>query len=327
MNNTIDLINSNNSNNTDLILSNNSNNGSIIELFILEKEKNSINTARNYKQTISEFFNKQIIDISYTDLKSVDIFKAKAYVKWLNSRGLKGSTIHNKISALSSLYDWLMQFNTEDKTVISTNYFSNLKDKGPIEDVNIEFLDEKEIKHLLKSIGTTDIIDLRDKALLSLAFSTGLRVSDLVNINMKKNIKKFDGQYALVFNMKKVKRRHVSKIQPKVKKLIDLYLDKTNRTYEDDDYLFKAHKGKVNQSLSTRSVANLIDNRVRTAGINKHITPHGARHSAITMAANNGVDLVRLKQFAGHKNINTTARYTHLTNTLKDNPSDDFNIL
>ncbi|AQM58526.2 tyrosine-type recombinase/integrase [Clostridium baratii] len=311
---------------TDLNSQTYSNNNSIVELFILEKEKNSINTARNYKQTISEFFNRPIQDISYNDLKYVDIFKAKSYVKWLNTKGLKSSTIHNKISALSSLYDWLMQFNTEDKTIISNNHFANLKNKGTIEDVNVEFLDEKEIKHLLKSITIDNIIDIRDKTLLSLAFSTGLRVSDLVNINIKQNIKKFDGQYALVFNMKKVKRRHISKIQPKVKKLIDLYLVQTNRTYESDDYLFKAHRGKISDGLSTRSVSNIINARIKAAGINKHLTPHGTRHSAITMAAKNGVDLIRLKQFAGHKNINTTARYTHITNSLKDNPGDDFNI-
>lgn len=311
---------------TDLNSQTYSNNNSIVELFILEKEKNSINTARNYKQTISEFFNRPIQDISYNDLKCVDIFKAKSYVKWINTKGLKCSTVHNKISSLSSLYDWLMQFNIEDKTIISNNHFANLKDRGTIEDVNVEFLDEKEIKHLLKSITIDNIIDLRDKTLLSLAFSTGLRVSDLVNINIKQNIKKFDGQYALVFNMKKVKRRHISKIQPKVKNLINLYLIQTNRTYESDDYLFKAHRGKISDGLSTRSVSNIINARIKAAGINKHLTPHGTRHSAITMAAKNGVDLIKLKQFAGHKNINTTARYTHITNSLKDNPGDDFNI-
>ena len=183
----------------------------------------------------------------------------------------------------------------------------------------VEFLDRDDLERLLNSPLTATgraIIRLRDKAILELLFSTGLRVGELAklerdSINLKRDeftIRGKGGKLRLVF------------LSDTAKKALKEYLDKRQ---DPEPALFIAHdragraKGrqeKTKLNLTPRSIQRVIKKRALAAGITKDITPHTLRHTFATDLLQNGADLRAVQIMLGHASITTTQIYTHVTN-------------
>ena len=287
----------------------------------LEVEKNrSAKTVRNY-----DFYLRRFIEQSgVKGPKDITLPKVKQFRVWLNRLenpkdvdGLSKKTQNYHVIALRSFLKYLSKMD-----VVSMAAEKIELAKEP--DRQVEFLEEEELERLLEaplvmSDGITEtrtpsIIQLRDKALLELLFSTGLRVSEAATlttdmINLKKD------EFTVRGKGSKLRVVFLSDV---AKEWIKKYLDARDMATL---YLFVSHdraKGKGKQQtedkpLSSRSVERLVHKYAKAAGIMKKVTPHTMRHTYATDLLQNGADIRSVQSMLGHSSITTTQIYTHVT--------------
>ncbi len=177
-----------------------------------------------------------------------------------------------------------------------------------IEEKEVNFLEPEEVKELFQAVPDSGKLrHLRDRAILEVLYSTGLRVSELVSldkedVNLKRDefsVKGKGGKIRVVF------------LTPSAKEWLKRYLDKREDT---DRALFVRTKGeKGDLRLTARSVERLITFYAKKAGLSKKVTPHTLRHSLATAMLRGGADLRAVQALLGHSSITTTQRYTHVT--------------
>lgn len=298
-----------------------------IRHFLNNKSKKNLNTAKAYETDIKQFFRVSCVeDISLDMIKSITIFDAEDYVADLMDKCLASTTVHRKVTSLSSLYQWLMRYqdNSRDITLLKFNPFSGLKDIKPsLSSEEAEFLTRDEAANMLKAIDTKKIVGLRNKAIIGLALITGLRKSEIINIKIK------DITTILGFDVIKVVRKRnkkdVVKLNSHVKSLIMEYIKRTNRSIDGDDYLFKGHSTNTSQckeKLNPATLNKMLTKQCKILKIKKKLRVHSLRHSAITMVIQKGADLSKAQLFAGHESGYTTARYIHSIKKLEDSATD-----
>lgn len=188
-------------------------------------------------------------------------------------------------------------------------------DLGKAESRSLKFLNREQLQRLLIQPDTESAQGMRDRAMLELLFSTGLRVSELVKLNRDQ----INFQSREVGIIGKGGRARVVFISEGAAEWLKQYL-----SYRHDKYkpLFVRYSGKrARQSqgeeglrLSVRSVERAVEKYVKAARLPVKITPHGLRHSFATDLLTAGADLRAIQEMLGHKNISTTQIYTHVTN-------------
>ncbi len=183
----------------------------------------------------------------------------------------------------------------------------------------VTFLHYDEVTRLLEQVDTNEESGLRDRAILELLFSSGLRVSELVNLNRDHiNTKRRE----FMVRGKGQKDRPVF-ISQSASDWVEQYLAVRQDTLAP---LFISYSKNVTpdtsgdfRRLSARSIQRMISKYARLAGITKHVSPHTMRHSFATDLLMNGADLRSVQSMLGHSNIATTQIYTHVTDAhLKD---------
>lgn len=184
----------------------------------------------------------------------------------------------------------------------------------------VTFLQYDEVLRMIEQIPTDTESGLRDRAIVELLFSSGLRVSELVNLNRDHiNLKRREfmvrgkGQKDRPVFISKGAAEHVSTyLDSRTDNLPALFLSYSKRTASPStsgDY----------RRLSARSIQRMVSQYARLAGITKHVSPHTMRHSFATDLLMNGADLRSVQSMLGHSNISTTQVYTHVTDQhLKD---------
>jgi len=177
----------------------------------------------------------------------------------------------------------------------------------------VTFLTPEELDRLFAQPDSSNLIGLRDRTILELLFSSGLRVSELVNLNRDHiNLKRRE----FMVRGKGQKDRPVF-ISPEAASWIEQYLEKRQ---DNSKPLFIRYSGNKQTDLSgdhnrltVRSVQRLVARYALLAGITKHVSPHTLRHSFATDLLMNGSDLRSVQAMLGHSNISTTQIYTHVT--------------
>ena len=184
----------------------------------------------------------------------------------------------------------------------------------------VTFLHYDEVSSLLSQIDLDTEVGLRDRAIIELLFSSGLRVSELVNLNrdhINLNRKEFmvrgKGQKDRpVFVSKGAAERVGDYLASRHDSLVPLFISYSRFTGQTDtsgDY----------RRLQSRSIQRMVSHYAKMAGITKHVSPHTLRHSFATDLLMNGADLRSVQAMLGHSNISTTQVYTHVTDQhLKD---------
>lgn len=222
---------------------------------------------------------------------------------------LKRQTQNYFLVALRSFFRYLIR--QKVKTISP-----EMIELGKQRDRNIKFLLEDELDKLFKAIETKELIGVRDRAILEVLFSTGLRVSELVGLN-REQVNLDSGEFGVIGKGGKARVVFLSK---RAKEWLDKYL----RMRKDPNRsLFIRYSGPKPKEaltvekmrLSARSVERLIDKYRKKAGILFRIGPHVLRHSYATDLLSHGADLRSVQEMLGHKNISTTQIYTHVTNT------------
>ncbi|MCF7795609.1 tyrosine-type recombinase/integrase [Patescibacteria group bacterium] len=289
----------------------------LIDDFILylEVTKNrSLKTVENYRRYLNRFFNSiDIKKISELTKNHVDNFI-------LDLRRSKGSN-ENKTKTSTRNYH-LIAIRMFLKYLAKNDVNSLAPDKIELakqESRQVEFLEKDELEKIMNApydTKSSEIIKLRDNAILEVLFSTGLRVSEIcslkkedINFNKEEfTIRGKGGKIRIVF------------LSDRAKYILKQYLDKRTDVYP---YLFIRHDIDLakneTKNLTTRSIQRLVKKYSKIAGITKNVTPHTIRHSFATDLLYNGADIRSVQEMLGHSSITTTQVYTHITNKrLKD---------
>jgi site-specific recombinase XerD len=179
------------------------------------------------------------------------------------------------------------------------------------------FLDPREIEAMVALSDVTKQEGLRDRAIMETFFSSGMRISELVSLNLAqlspvRRSKDADKTYEVAI-IGKGKRPRTIFISPRAAHWIRAYL----AGRKDDDkaaFINTRRKGKQSRRLSARYIQYMISKYARAAGLAKKVTPHILRHSYATDLLSRGADLRSVQELLGHKNVATTQMYTHVTN-------------
>ncbi len=264
-------------------------------LSYLEIEKNySKHTLVNYQVDLKEFF----AFIGETPIEKVDYLILRRYLAKIREKDHKPRTIARKLSSMRSL----MKFLTREGYI--KNNPSSLLTTPKLDKKLPEFLTEDEAVKLLEAPDLKSEFGLRDRAILETLYSTGVRVSELVGLDVERV--DFIANVAKVFG--KGKKERLVPIGDKALFAIRQYLEK--RKHQAAKPLFLNKNGT---RISTRSICNITEKYIRKTGTRESISPHALRHSFATHLLNRGADLRCVQELLGHVNLSTTQIYTHMT--------------
>jgi len=186
-------------------------------------------------------------------------------------------------------------------------------DLGKTRDREVKFLRPEDLERLFQAPITKEIQGLRDRAILEILFSTGLRVSEAASLNRDQvNTKR--REFSVIGKGGKARVVFLTK---SAADWLDRYL--LTRKNDHSSAVFIRYRGKKPQNdeelrLTTRQIERLVDKYRKIAGITSRLTPHILRHSFATDLLMHGADLRSVQEMLGHKNIATTQIYTHVTN-------------
>ena len=228
----------------------------------------------------------------------------REFLNYLYGQNYTKSTTARKLATLRSFYKFLIkrgQVQTSPLTSIRT----------PKQEKRLpKCLDLEQVQKLLDAPGDSDVLSARDKAMLEVLYSTGIRVSELVNLeagdmDLNEGILRVTG---------KGRKDRLTPIGSQAIKAMQRYFELKN----SDPRMQNAGTAKVflnkhGQALSTRSVRRKLDKYLVQAGLDPGISPHTLRHSFATHLLNNGADLRSVQELLGHQSLSTTQIYTHLT--------------
>jgi site-specific recombinase XerD len=275
----------------------------------LEIEQNrSQKTISNYDHYLTRLLDFAG-DIS---IKDIDAELVRKWRLWLNRLGTNTSdelgkaTSNYHLIALRSFLKFCAKRNIPAMTADKIE-LARTKRK------QVTFLSEDELLRLFRQPDTATLPGLRDRAILELLFSSGLRVSELVGLDRDHiNLKRRE----FMVRGKGQKDRPIF-ISPEAAKWVEHYLNKRDDTAKP---LFARYSGRKKVDLSgnfhrltARSVQRMVSRYALLAGITKHVSPHTLRHSFATDLLMNGADLRSVQAMLGHSNISTTQIYTHVT--------------
>lgn len=266
-------------------------------------KKYSLNTINAYKNDLEKYYkymknNKKTIDtITRKDIEG--------YLKHLNEEKLSMSTISHNISTIRSFYKFLAIDKNLKNSPIELIELPKLKKRIP------KVLSEEDINKLL-TIKCNNNFDVRNKAMLELMYSTGVRVSELVNltiydIDLAEDVIKVFGKGS--------KERIVPLGDMALESLKDyLKVRKEMLKKENNDFLFLNNHGK---KLTRQGFFKIIKNIAREKNIKTEFSPHTLRHSFASHLLKYGADLRSIQELLGHSDLSTTQIYTHIENDTK----------
>jgi len=271
-----------------------------IEKFIrfLEIEKNySPHTILNYKLDLVNF--KRFLGAQ--ELEKVDYLFLRRYLALLKEKHLGTRTVGRRLSALRSFFRFLVR-----DGYLKVNPIQMLS--SPKLDKHLpQFLTEEEAAKLIESAfakAQDDEPGLRDRAILEMFYSTGMRISELVGLNI--DDVDFVGGVAKVLG--KGRKERIVPVGDIAAGTVRKYLDK--RKKKDEPALFL---NKYGTRISARGVRYLTRKYLKAIGMREGVSPHTLRHSFATHLLNRGADLRTVQELLGHANLSTTQIYTHLT--------------
>lgn len=278
----------------------------IIELKTI-KQRDKDTTVNSYSEDIYKYLeymeSKNIssaLDISYNNLLD--------YLKYLDDNKYEVSSVARKIVSIKAFHKYLSEnYNVVDiSTKINTPRFYR---KLP------NILTIEEVDNLL-DIKLDTPFDYRNKAMLELMYSSGLRVSEIINLELSDI--DLNNNYVRCFG--KGSKERIVPIGEYSSKYLSIYINEYRDSMKKGYYTEKIFLNNHGKEMTRQGFFKIIKKIAKDKDINKNITPHMLRHSFATHLLNNGADLRTIQEMLGHSSISTTQIYTNVTNDiLKEN--------
>lgn len=277
----------------------------MLEEFIrhISLERNlSSHTIRNYFSDLSQFYEyltgvlkKDTLLIE--DLRNIDHIILRAFLANLYEKGLSKSSVARKISTIRTFFNYMCRegnlINNPGKMVSTPKRGKTLPN----------FLSVDEADRLLGTPVGEDRLSIRDRAILETFYSAGLRIGEIVAINLE-DLNLSEG---LIKVKGKGKKERIVPVGKKAVDAIKKYLATSQLTNTLPLFL-----NKYSKRITTRSVHRIVDKYKKLSGL-WDITPHSLRHSFATHLLEGGADLRSVQEMLGHASLSTTQRYTHIS--------------
>lgn len=270
--------------------------------FLFWERRMAENTVLAYRQDIASFL-RFLEERGVEDFGSVTLNTLEAFVEHESRAGLEATTLARRISALRTFFRFLVR-----EKVVREN-LAKLLDTPRIRRHLPEVLTVEEVEALIASCDTTKPSGVRDRAILELMYSSGLRVSEVVLLEFQH----LDLEEQMLRLWGKGFKERVVPFGERAKEALLEYI------YGSRNLLLRGRKsryifvsGPSGKPLSRQSVWNMVKRCALRAGIRKHITPHTLRHTFATHLLEGGAELRIVQEFLGHSDIATTQIYTHV---------------
>jgi len=233
-----------------------------------------------------------------------DPMTVREFLAYLYGQNYTKSTTARKLATLRSFYKFLVR-----RGMLSVNPLSTIR--TPKQEKRLpKCLDLEQVQKLLDAPGDADLLSARDKAMLEVLYSSGIRVSELVDLTTED----VDLTEGVLRVRGKGRKQRLTPIGSQAINAVRKYFDmRSHDIRSQGDHQMRVFLNKHGQPLSTRSVRRKLDKYLQAAGLDPGISPHTLRHSFATHLLNNGADLRSVQELLGHQSLSTTQIYTHLT--------------
>lgn len=269
----------------------------------IKYEKNySIHTITNYKIDLEEFSN--YLESINTDLIKCSYKDVRGFLEYLNDHNYSNGSVSRKISSLKSFYNYLNYKGILKTTPVELVSYPKKEFRLP------KFVEYKELESLFMIPDTTTPLGIRNLLILEMLYASGLRVSELVNIKLND----IDENRKEIRVIGKGSVERIAYFGEYAAYALDDYLEYARTDLlngKTSEYLFINKNGT---KLTDRGVRLIIDNILSKASLKNKISPHTLRHTFATHLLNEGADLKIVQELLGHKNLQTTEVYTHISN-------------
>lgn len=275
--------------------------------FMTNVRHKSMNTVESYKRDVTQYIT-YLSDSGVKDAALATKTTILSYLLFLQKGGKASSTVSRTLASLRSFYLFMMQNGKVAANPTSNLEAPHVQKKAP------QILEGAEVEKLLLQPDTSDNKGIRDKAMLELLYATGIRVSELINLDST------DVNISMSFiRCKGVKRERIIPMGNKAKDAISDYINNSRPFMIKDENETALFVNCSGVRLSRQGFWKLIKHYRNEAGIQAEITPHTLRHSFAAHLLENGADLHSIQEMMGHADISSTQVYSRIVNSkIKD---------
>lgn len=275
--------------------------------FMTDIRHKSLNTVESYKRDVTQYIS-YLDGTGVTDISSTTKTTILSYLLYLQKEGRASSTVSRTLASLRSYYLFMMQ-----NGVVKSNPTSNLE-APHVEKKIPKILSGEEVELLLEQPKNCANKGIRDKAMLELLYATGIRVSELINLDVS------DVNVPMSFvRCKGGKKERIIPMGHQAKDALENYINNVRKYMVKDENETALFVNCSGARLSRQGFWKLIKYYQHIAGIETDITPHTLRHSFAAHLLENGADLHSIQEMMGHADISSTQVYSRMMNSkIKD---------
>lgn len=273
------------------------------ENYLSKVKQASNNTVSSYMRDIRQF-SEWLQSSGDTDILSVTQLNISDYLAFLQEQGKSGATVSRVLASLKNFYAYLVSTGFLETSPVSSDIHV---DRG--EKKLPQILTGKEVETLLAQPSTSDAKGLRDKAMLEVMYATGIRVTELIDLNVE------DVNLELgILKCGSAKKNRSIPLYPAALRALAVYVKEVRFAMVADPGERALFVNVGGSRMSRQGFWKILKFYQAKAGIDKEITPHTLRHSFAVHLLENGADLGSLQELMGHSDISSTQMYTHMIN-------------
>lgn len=272
----------------------------LYERYLLEVKKASANTVASYIRDLKQF-DKYVCNNLDASLDLVTTEQATVYFAWLTNQGKSSATVTRSLASIKGFYSYLVSTGVMEANPVKSIHLAKVEKKLP------QILTGREVELLLQQPQCTDPKGFRDKAMLELLYATGIRVSELISLNVEDvNIP------AGFIRCSSGGKSRMIPLYPAAVRALQSYIFQIRPSMIADPAEPALFVNLSGERMSRQGFWKIIKHYQQTANIQKDITPHTLRHSFAAHLLENGADLKSIQEMLGHSDISSTQIYTQI---------------
>jgi integrase/recombinase XerC len=263
----------------------------------------SSHTIRSYCHDLDDYYAYCINNFEGEDFIKLDHTAIQSYMQNLSKKGLSTRTLARRLASIKSLYKYMLVSNLVDVNI--ARFVKTPKNNRELP----HYLSLKEAKEILDlPIGDSEII-LMERLILELFYATGVRISELIQIQLN-DIRLEEN---IIHILGKGNKERIVMIGSEAKSTLLKYLEVLNKKINNEKgFLFPPIRKSKNNTIAPKTVFNIVKKYLKIVSDDEKLSPHSLRHTFATHMLNNGADLMAIKDMLGHNSLSSTQIYTHL---------------